>query len=129
MRSEPYRNARSLNIAFGNYLKAHSGVLPENLAEVENSGRSPLPQGISGRFELMRSGRISEEALSYTLVAREKESQRQPDGRWMRSYLRADGGTITAGPVSKPDWQAWERSTEKLLKQEAQQKQASPPLR
>jgi hypothetical protein len=124
MLGEPYSNARSFNKALGDYLKAHAGELPDNLAVVETSARSPLPQGVSERFELMRNGRIPEEALSYTLVAREKEPQHLADGRWARSYLRADGGTCTATfeSASKPDWKGWERSTETIMKMQAQQK-------
>ena len=128
MRSEPYRNARSFNKALGDYLKAHAGELPDNLAIVETSARSPLPPGVSEQFELIRTGRISEEALSYTLVAREKEPQRLVDGRWARSYLRADGGTCTATfeSASKPDWKGWERSNETIMKMQAQQKKPNP---
>ena len=128
MRSEPYRNGRNFNKALGDYLKAHAGELPDNLAIVETSARSPLPQGVSERFELMRTGRISEEALSYTLVAREREPQHLADGRWARSYLRADGGTCTATfeSASKPDWKGWERSNETMMKMQAQQMKRNP---
>ena len=125
MRSGPYRSARNLNIALGNYIEAHSGELPDDLAKLEASAGHPLPQGVSQRFELIRSGTISEEALSCTFVAREKQPQQLADGRWIRLYLRADGGTVTAtlGPVTKPDWKVWERSNETFMKQEALQKQ------
>ncbi len=128
MRSEPYMSTRALNIALGDYLKANSGELPDDLAKVETSARRPLPQGVSERFELMRSGKILEEARSYALVAREKEPQQLADGRWMRLYLRADGGTLTAtvGSATKPAWKAWERSNEAFMKQQAQQKEPAP---
>jgi hypothetical protein len=122
MRSEPYRNVRSFNIALGEFIKEHDGQIPDDLAQVESSSRKPLPMRISERFELMQSGKISEEALSYTLVAREKEPHQLRDGRWVRHYLRADGGTMSAGPVAKPDWKGWERSTGLFLKLQAQRK-------
>ena len=128
MRSEPYRNARDFNIALGDYLKAHSGEIPDDLVKVETSSRSSLPQGVSERFELIQSGKIPEEALSYTLVAREKEPQQLTDGRWIRIYLRADGGTTTATlrSASKSDWKAWERSNEAFMKKQAQQTKSAP---
>lgn len=124
MRTEPYMNARSLNTALGDYLKAHSGEIPDDLAKVEASARSPLPHDVSERFELIRSGKVSEEALTYTFVAREKEPQQLKDGKWQRLYLGADGGTHspTIGSAKKSDWENWERYWEAFLKKQAQQK-------
>ena len=127
-RSEPYRSARNLSIALGEHIKIHGGELPGDLVQVEPVARHPLPQGVSQRFELMRSGAIPEEALTYTLVAREKEPQQLSDGRWRRLYLGANGGTETAtlGPITKPDWKEWERGNEMFMKKEALRKQERP---
>jgi hypothetical protein len=113
-RTEPYKNARILSIALRDYLKAHSGELPDDLAKVD----SPLQQSVSERFELMRSGRIPEEARPYTLVAREKQPHQMEDGRWFRIYLRADGASVTATlrSASRSDWKAWEQSDEAFMK-------------
>lgn len=118
-RSEPYRNVRNLSIALGRYIKSHSGELPDDLASLEASANHAFAPDTSERFELMRRGKIPEEARAYTLVAREKQPEQLADGSWRRHYVKADGGTWTAGlgPASKPDWKARERSAEKELKQ------------
>ena len=128
MRSEPYMIVRNFSIALGDFLKAHAGVIPDDLAKIEASSPSPLSPGISDRFELMRSGKVPEEALAYTLVAREKEPQQLSDGTWHRFYLRADGGTVTttSGSAKKSDWKNWERHEEALMKEYAQQKKPKP---
>ncbi len=76
----------------------------------------------------MRSGKVPEEALAYTLVAREKEPQQLPNGTWRRLYVTADGGTDTAtiGSAKKSDWKNWERHEEALMKEYAQQKKPNP---
>jgi hypothetical protein len=123
MQSEPFTSAMSLAGALKEYLKTHAGELPDDLAHVAALARPPLSEDVSRRFELMQAGIVPEEARSYTFVAREKEARQLPDGKWVRIYIQADGGTSIAGPAETPDWPGWERFHEAMGKQRARKEQ------
>lgn len=121
--SEPFTSAIGLAFAMRKYLQEHAGELPGDLTKVEALADPPLPEGVGQRFELMRSDAVPAEGESFALIAREKDARQLTDGKWVRIYLHANGGTALAGPVDQPDWPAWERLQEAVGKATARKKQ------
>jgi hypothetical protein len=100
--SEATVNACWLGMAVGKYVQDNDGKLPDDLATME--GRElPVPAGVSQRFELMGTNKVSPEKRAFSLIAREKQAQQLPDGEWIRTYL-VPGGVVILGPLQKDDW-------------------------
>jgi len=125
--SEPFTSAIGLAFAMRKYLDEHAGELPADLTKAEALANPSLPEGVGLRYELMRSGTVPAEGESYSLIAREKEARQLTDGKWVRIYLHANGGTSLAGPMDQPDWPAWERLQEAIGKATARKKQRETP--
>lgn len=123
MQSEAFTSAIRLGDALRKYLEEHGGELPDDLRQMEQMARFPLPAGVLQRFERMRTNTVPKEARSYTFIAREREARQLENGKWGRIYLRADGVVSLAGPVDKPDWPEWERFHEAMDKQQARKTQ------
>ena len=103
MDSDAFRSADELARALRLYLQEHGGQIPTDLSAVLSPGNSAVPEGAVQRFELLRTGAITDDApgLAYVVVAREKTLQQLSDGRWVRLFIRANGG-LSVIPVS-PD--------------------------
>lgn len=124
MQTEGFKGAQRLADALRVYMAEHAGELPHKLTEVEALAHPSLPEGLSQRFELTRSGMVPEEARPYTFIAREKEPQQLPNGKWVRIYISAKGYASISGPSEpQPDWSEVERLAEARGKQRARKEQ------
>jgi hypothetical protein len=99
MRSEAFLSARALSKAVQTYIQEHDGQLPENLAAVQLPGDRDVAEQTIRRFELVRSGTITDDPsmLPYLLVAREREPIQLPDGRRLYLFIQANGGLTING--------------------------------
>lgn len=121
--SPEFAASTALGQALLRHVRDHGGALPGDWAVLEGDESSAIPPGTAARFESMRTEPVPEEARGHTFVGREKEPRQLEDGRWIRTYLLADGSVALAGPVAQPDWPGWERLHEGMARERSRRAQ------
>jgi len=96
--SKRINQAKQWAIAFIMYANKHQNQLPENFAELKTNA----PKEVSNsNWEIVSGGNWKNFANpSQTILLREKESRRSPDGKFVKIYALADGRVQL---VSSPD--------------------------
>jgi len=96
--SKRINQAKQWAIAFIMYANKHQNQLPENFEELKTNA----PKEVSNsNWEIVSGGNWKNFANpSQTILLREKESRRSPDGKFVKIYALADGSVQL---VSSPD--------------------------
>src|SRR5262249_4635530 len=111
LREATVHSLKQIGLASLIFAQTNGDTFPTNFAQIEDqlSGLGANSGVGTNTFEFYDYGEpLSTRAAPYSIVAREKEPQQNPDGTFTRAYLMADGSVQTATSTNG-DFVEWEK--------------------